>query len=211
MGALQANLPAAECLAEGEERGPNLLRLAHSNRGCSGGSSASFRRSAATRRLEDPIWPVPDGWRDTFPKPSSAQRGGRRFGGGRVPAYFTPSVGGIIVVVVVTPHGVSVIASRRDFLPQVVVSSNRVEEHGWIHGLAGLYHSRSRLVFSICMQQSRRAAMALRQLLAAAPGGTAHPDIYPRKCMHRYGRHTKPWSICIVIRISIRIAVRESR
>jgi hypothetical protein len=33
-------------------------------------------------------------------------------------------------------------------------------------------------VFSICMQQSRRAAMALRQLLVAARGGTAHPDIY---------------------------------
>lgn len=42
------------------------------------------------------------------------------------------------------------------------------------------------------MQQGRRAAMALRQLLVAARGGTAHPDIYPRKCMHRYGLHTEP-------------------
>ena len=54
-------------------------------------------------------------------------------------------------------------------------------------------------VFSICMQQSRRAAMALRQLLVAAQGGTAHPDIYPRKCMHRYGLYTEPWPIGIVI------------
>jgi hypothetical protein len=46
--------------------------------------------------------------------------------------------------------------------------------------------------FFICMQQSRRAAMALRRLLVAAPGGTAHPDIYPRKCMHRYGLHPGP-------------------
>ena len=36
--------------------------------------------------------------------------------------------------------------------------------------------------FFICMQQSRRAVMALRQLLVAARGGTAHPDIYPRTC-----------------------------
>jgi hypothetical protein len=37
--------------------------------------------------------------------------------------------------------------------------------------------------FFICMQQSRRAAMALRQLLVAARGGIAHPDIYPRTCI----------------------------
>ena len=41
--------------------------------------------------------------------------------------------------------------------------------------------------------------MVLCQLLVAARGGTAHPDIYPRKCMHRYGLHTEPWRIRIVI------------
>jgi len=49
------------------------------------------------------------------------------------------------------------------------------------------------------MQQSRHVAMALRQLLVAALGGTAHPDINPRKCVRRYGLHTEPLAYCIVI------------
>jgi hypothetical protein len=59
-------------------------------------------------------------------------------------------------------------------------------EDRWIHGLSGLYRSPSWLVFSICLQRSRPAAMALRRLLAEARGGIALPAIYLRKCMYRY-------------------------